>query len=97
MVLKAAVQKESPKQSLPKVTSEAAIRRCSSKQVFFEIFRNTHRKTFVLESRYNKFSGLYLKGTSTQVFTWKYCKIFTNTNSFFHRTPRVAAFVSLIV
>ena len=31
MVLKAAVQKESPKQSLPKVTSEAAVRRCSSK------------------------------------------------------------------
>ena len=32
MVLKAAVQKESPKQSLPKVTSEAAV--CRS--MFFE-------------------------------------------------------------
>ena len=31
MVLKATLQKESSKQSLPKVTSEAAIRRCSSK------------------------------------------------------------------
>ena len=31
MVLKATAQKESPKQSIPKVTSEAAVRRCSSK------------------------------------------------------------------
>ena len=82
MVLKTTVQKESPKQSLPKVTSEAAVRRCSSKEVFLEIFRNIHRKTFVLESCYNKFSGLYLKETSAQVFSGEYCKIFMNTNSF---------------
>ena len=31
MVLKATVQKESPKQTLPKVNSEAAVRGCSSK------------------------------------------------------------------
>ena len=37
MVLKAVVQKESPKQSLPKVTSEAAVCRCSSKEMFLEI------------------------------------------------------------
>ena len=37
MVLKATLQKESPTQSLPKVTSEAAERRCSSKEVFLEI------------------------------------------------------------
>ena len=30
MVLKATLQKESPKQSLPKVTSEATVHRCSS-------------------------------------------------------------------
>ena len=36
-VLKVTVQKESPRQSLPKVTSEAAASRCSSKQVFLEI------------------------------------------------------------
>ena len=30
MVLKATLQKESPKQSLPKVSIEAAVRRCSS-------------------------------------------------------------------
>ena len=81
MVLKATVPKESPKQSLPTVTLEAVVRRCSSKQVFFEIFRNIHRKTFVLESRYNKFSGLHLKETSTQVFSCEYCTIFTNTNT----------------
>ena len=46
-------------------------------------------KTFVLESLYNKFSGLYLKETSTQVFSCEYCKIFTNTNGFFHRIPPV--------
>ena len=37
MVLKVILQKESPKQSQPKVSSEAAVRRCSSKQVFSEI------------------------------------------------------------
>ena len=34
MVLKATVQKQSSKQSLPKVSSKAAVRWCSSKQVF---------------------------------------------------------------
>ena len=48
MVSKATVQKESPKQSLPKVTSEAAVRNvlqnsCSSK------FRNIHKETPVLK------------------------------------------------
>ena len=33
MVLKATLQKERPKQSLPKVTSEAEVRRCSSADV----------------------------------------------------------------
>ena len=83
MLLKATVQKETPKQSLPKVTSEAAVRRCSSNQVLLEIFCNIHRKTFVLESRYNKFSGLYLKETPTQVFSCEYCKIFTIQTAFF--------------
>ena len=35
MVLKAPLQKESPNQSLPKVSSEAGVRRCSSKMFFF--------------------------------------------------------------
>ena len=37
MAFKATLQKESPKQSLPEVSSEAAVRRCSSKQVLLEI------------------------------------------------------------
>ena len=40
MVLKAAVQKESHKQLLPKVTSEAAVRRCSS--TLFTLYTNTN-------------------------------------------------------
>ena len=37
MVLKTTVQKGSPKQSLPQVTSEAAAHRCSWKKVLLEI------------------------------------------------------------
>ena len=37
MVLKATLQKERPKQSLPKVTSEAAVHRCSSTNVLWPI------------------------------------------------------------
>ena len=39
MVFKAILQKESPKESLPKVSSEAALRTCSSKHMFLEISR----------------------------------------------------------
>ena len=38
MVLKMTAQKENPKQSLAKVTSEAAICRCSSEWMLIEIF-----------------------------------------------------------
>ena len=53
----------------------------------------------MLESFFNKVFWpyevqLYLKETSTQVFSCEYCKTFTS--SFFYVTPRVAAFVSLI-
>ena len=93
MVLKATVQKESPKQLLLQVTSEAPVRsvlqnRCSYK------FRNIHRKTSVLESLFNKFQALrpyglqlYLKETSTQVFSCEYGKRFTN--SLFIEHPRL--------
>ena len=37
MVLKATLWKERPKQSLPKVTSEAAVHRCSSADVLWPI------------------------------------------------------------
>ena len=68
MVFKATFQKESPKQSLPKVSSAAAVHRCSSKQVLLK-FSNIHRKT----------SGVTLikLQTSTQVFSCGYCEFFT--------------------
>ena len=53
MVFKETLQKESLKQSLPKVSSEAAVRRGSSKLVF----ANIHRKTYALESLFNKVAG----------------------------------------
>ena len=57
MFLKATHQKESPNQSLPKVPSEAGVRRCSSKQVF-QKFPSIYRKTSVLEFFFNKVAGL---------------------------------------
>ena len=58
-------------------------------------FRN--RKPPVVDSLFNKVEGLmvcnFIKETPTQVFFCKHCKIFNN--SFFYRTPPVAAFVSL--
>ena len=59
MVLKATVQKQSCKQSLREVSSEVAVCRCSSKQVFLKF-----RKAPVLESVFNKVEG----DTPTQVF-----------------------------
>ena len=51
-------------------------------------FRNIHRKT--PESLYNKVGlQVYLKETTTQVFSCEYFEIFKN--SFFYRTPPVAA------
>ena len=47
MALKATAQKGSPKQSPPKVTSEAAVRRCSSKYVFLEISQYSQEKICV--------------------------------------------------
>ena len=57
MVLKVTVQKESLEQSLFKDTSEAAVRRCSSKQMFLEI-SHIHKKASVLDSMFNKVAGL---------------------------------------
>ena len=49
------------------------------------VFRNIPWKAFVLES-------LFQKETSAEVFSCEYCQIFKN--SFFYRTPPVAASVS---
>ena len=70
MVLKAPLQKESPNQSLPKVFSEAGVRRCSSKLVFSK-FHNIYRKTSVLESVFNK-----VEKEMNVVFSCEYCEIF---------------------
>ena len=57
MVLKVTVQKESPKQSYPQVTSEAASCRCSSKGDLrnFAIFTAKHLRWSLF---LNKVSGL---------------------------------------
>ena len=62
-------------------------------QIFFKIgiLKNFTIFTVCGESVFNK---LYLKETSTQVFSCEYCKIFTN--SFIDRALPVAAFVSFI-
>ena len=75
MVVNATAQKWSPKQSIPKISSEAAVHRCSSKLVFLKIFRNTHKKTPVLGSLFNKLASLqacnFIKRYSnTGVFLW---------------------------
>ena len=57
MVLKATLQKESPKWSLPKVTSEAAVRICSSKYAFLEMSQYSQENS-VLKSLFNKVAGL---------------------------------------
>ena len=51
-----------------------------------------YRKTTVPESFFNKAWGrqLYLKVTLAQVFSYEFCKISKNT--FFQKTPPVAAF-----
>ena len=47
MVLKATLKEESPKESFPKVTSKAAVRRYSSKWVFLEIPQNSQENVCV--------------------------------------------------
>ena len=56
MVLKAIFHKESPKQSLPQVTSEATVRSCSSKQLFLEISQYSLENNCV-ESQLNENAG----------------------------------------
>ena len=65
---------------------EESIQKQLLSEMFFEMgvlkkFRNTQRKTPVLDSAFNKISGLQLSR--------EYCEIFKNT--FFHKTPLVAA------
>ena len=74
---------------------EAAVRRCSSKQVstgkFTAIFKGKHlfRCLFLIKFHFN-----LPKETLTQVFSWEYCEVLPNR--FFCTTPTVVAVVSLI-
>ena len=76
------------------------LQRCrrSRSQMFLKI-RNIHRKIPVLESLFNKVSGLqdlqlYLKRLQ-HIFSREYCKIFKN--SFFDAAPPVAASNNIFV
>ena len=53
MLLKATVQKQSYKQSLPKVSSETAVSRYSLKYLFFKISQYLQEKTHVGVSSIN--------------------------------------------
>ena len=60
-------------------------------------FRNIHRKTPVLESRFNNVAGLktwnFIKNeTPTQVFSYEYCEIFKNT--YFDEYLRISTSIS---
>ena len=65
--------------------AEAAVRRCSVKKVFSEISQNSHENTCA----WVFFATLLKKETLAQVLSGEFCEIFKN--SFFHRTPLVAA------
>ena len=63
--------------------SEAAVRRCFSKQVFLKIYQSS-QKTPVFETFFNKAGALKAcifikKEIPTQVFFFEYCKIFKNS------------------
>ena len=66
MVLKATLQKERPKQSLPKVTSEAAVHRCSSTNVLWPItlFKRDFNTGAFLRILRNFYEKLFLKNSS---------------------------------
>ena len=63
------------------IYTEAVVQRSSVKKVFLEISQNSHEKTCARVS--------FL--TKLQLFSCEFCKISKNT--FFYKTPRVAASV----
>ena len=68
--------------------SEAVVRRCSVKKVFSAISQNSQERTY---ARVSFLKNFIKKETLAQVFSCEFCKISKNT--FFHRTPLVAASV----
>ena len=91
MVFKATLQKES--HFLPKVSSEPAVRRYSSKQVFLEISQYLQKKicvgVFFLMKLQTLWPATLFKRDLAQVFSCEYCEIFTK--SFFDRKSPVAS------
>ena len=64
--------------------SEAAVRRCSSKQVFLKISQSSQKTPVFVESLFNKTGALKAysfikKEISTKVFSCEYCEIFKNS------------------
>ena len=66
------------------IVTEAVVRRCSVKKVLLEISQNSQENTCA-RAFLNKVAGL------SQVLSCEFCEISKNT--FFHRTPQVAASV----
>ena len=72
-------------------SAEAVIQRCSVKKVFLEISQNSRENTC---ARVSFLINSIKKETLAQVFSCKFCEISKNT--FFHRTPLVAASGSVL-
>ena len=74
---------------------DAVVQRCSVKKVFIEILQNLQDNTCTRVSFLIKLQALRLCLTLAQVFSYEFCGISNNT--FFYRTPLVAAskFVNL--
>ena len=70
-------------------SSEAVSQRCSAKKLFLEISQNSQENTCARASFLIK---LIKKEILAQVFSCEFCEISKNT--FFYRTPLVAASVS---
>ena len=74
--------------------AESVVWRYSVKKVFLEISQNSQESNCARVSFFNKVAGprpatLLKKETLAQVFSCKFCE--TVKNTFFHRTPLVAA------
>ena len=70
--------------------TEAVARRCSVKKVFLEISQNSQENTYARVPFLIKLLYYFIKKeTLTQMFSCDFCGISKNT--FFHRTPSVAA------
>ena len=76
---------------------EAVAQRCSVKKVFLEISQNSQENTCARVSFFIKLQAaacnFIKKETLAQVFSCEFCEISKNT--FFYRTPPVAASVYL--